>query len=410
MSSSQESESRAVAGPLTGLRVLDFSTLIAGPYCTRLLADLGADVVKIESPSGDFLRSTTPLRDGHSAYFGMMNAGKRCITLDLRVPEGLSVARDLMGWADVVVENFRPGVMKRFGLDYDTVSVDHPQLVYCSISGYGQTGPWINRPATAQAVHAISGYDLANLRYQLDEVPPPSTGVFAADGLSGALAFGAVLTALRGRDTDGVGRHIDLALLDSMLSMMPYEVQEAQFPQGYDRKGYPPARTSDGWVMVAATNQRNFEALTRAIGSEELAEDERFRATEARWLHTRELHKLVEQWTSTRTSAECEATFLEAGVPAARYRTIAEQFDTEQLRQRGTFVPAVDAAGEFQVVAPAFQLRVPGEASPRPVATAERPLRVSSFGADTKAVLTELLGAEVAEAAITSGAAVTDAP
>lgn len=391
---------------LAGLRVLDFSAVMAGPYGTRLLSDLGADVVKVEPPAGEHIRSTAPLRDGHSAYFGMLNAGKRCVALDLRQPAGCRAAREMIGWADVVVESYRPGVMRRFGLDYDRVSAEHPRLVYCSVSGYGQTGPWIGRPATAQAVQATSGYDLANLSYQLAESAPASTGLFVADALSGALAFGAILAALRGRDLTGRGRHVDVALLDSVLTMMPYEVQSAQFPQGYERKGYPPARTTDGWVMVAAVNQRNFDGLAKVIGVPDLVTDERFATTQQRWLHTRELLDYVERWSTTRTAAECEAALLAAGVPAASYCTVADQFTCEQLQQRGTFVPVEDSAGRYQVVAPPFQVRESGAAIPQVVATEEEPLWVSPLGGDTRSVLTELLGAAAAAELIESGAAV----
>jgi CoA:oxalate CoA-transferase len=147
----------------SGLRVLDFTTTIAGPHCTRLLADLGAEVIKIESPDGDMMRTRPPLRDGASSYFGLLNAGKKSVVLDLKDARAVEAARRLAGGVDILVENYRPGVMRRLGLDYARLGGANPRLIYCSISGYGQTGPSADLPAYAPVVHATSGFDLANL-------------------------------------------------------------------------------------------------------------------------------------------------------------------------------------------------------------------------------------------------------
>ena len=151
---------------LGGLRVLDFTTTIAGPHCGRMLADLGAEVIKIEAPEGDMMRTRPPLRDGASTSFGQLNAGKKSVVLDLKSPRGVEAARRLVATADVVVENFRPGVMRRFGLDYPAMKEIKPDLVYCAISGYGQTGPSAELPAYAPVIHASSGYDLAQIAHQ----------------------------------------------------------------------------------------------------------------------------------------------------------------------------------------------------------------------------------------------------
>ena len=155
-----------------GLRVLDFTTTIAGPHCTRLLADLGADVVKIEAPEGDVMRSRPPLRNGASSYFGQLNAGKRSVVLDLKEKRAVAAVRRLASEVDILVENYRPGVMRRLGLDFAALGKSHPRLVYCSISGYGQTGPSSDLPAYAPVIHATSGYDLAHLAYQKDRSTP----------------------------------------------------------------------------------------------------------------------------------------------------------------------------------------------------------------------------------------------
>lgn len=387
---------------LAGIKIADFTTVMAGPYCTRLLADLGADVIKIESPAGDTVRTAVPLRDGESSYFGMLNAGKRDIVLDLKVPQGRDAAAEIVAWADVVVENFRPGVMQKFGLDYDTVAANDPRVVFCSISGYGQGGPWIDRPATAQAVHAASGFDLAMLAFQRDTSTPPTTGLFVADALTGALAFGSVLAALRSRDATGTGGHIDLAMLDAVLSMMVYEVQTAQFPPGYQRKGYPPARTTDGHVMIATTSERHLAALLGVIGRPGLIEDPRFSTTQSRWQHTAELHEFVEEWTGTRTAAECERAMSAAGVPASRYLTVGEQLNGEQLRARGSIVPVVDGAGAFSAIDVPFRFRkagTPEPADPPPALTAP------GKGEHTREILEDLLGVAGADDVIRAGGA-----
>lgn len=387
---------------LDGLRVADFTAVMAGPYCTRLMADLGATVVKVEPPGGEHTRTLVPMRDGASAYFGFLNAGKKSVGLDLRSRDGVRAANKLIDWADVVVENYRPGVMAKFGLDYETVAARRPDIVFCSISGFGQHGPWADRPATAQTAHASSGYDLALLAHQPGNDAPLTTGVYPADALAGALSFGGILAALRARDATGTGRYLDMALLDSVLSLMPGEVTRAQFPVGALARGYPPSRTSDGYVMIAGVNQRNFEGIMNTIGRPDLIDDPRFRTNPLRWQNTRELEQIIESWTLTRTSDECEQAMLAAGVPAARYWSVAEQFDNEQATQRGTFITAEDSAGRYQVV-DALHFRQPGNGPANPE---EKPiLRVPAAGEHTREILEELLGVDQADRIIAQGSA-----
>ncbi|HTT78577.1 MAG TPA: CoA transferase, partial [Stellaceae bacterium] len=181
---------------LERLRVVDFTTTIAGPHCTRLLADLGAEVIKIESPEGDMMRSRPPMRDGASTSFGQLNAGKESAVIDLKRPAGLAAAKRLVATADVLVENFRPGVMQRFGLDHAVCRGLKPDLIYCAISGYGQTGPSADLPAYAPVIHAASGYDLAHMAHQQVDRRPDYCGIYIADVLSGTYAFGAIMAAL----------------------------------------------------------------------------------------------------------------------------------------------------------------------------------------------------------------------
>ena len=172
-----------------GLKVLDFTTTIAGPHCTRLMADLGADVIKIESSEGDMMRTRPPLRKGASTSFGQLNVGKKSVVLDLKSKASIAAAARLAAEADVLVENYRPGVMKRFGLDYATLAARHPRLVYCSISGFGQTGPSADLAAYAPVIHATSGYDLAHLSHQRGRTQPDNCGIYIADVLTGTYAF-----------------------------------------------------------------------------------------------------------------------------------------------------------------------------------------------------------------------------
>src|SRR3978361_1258264 len=215
---------------LNGLRVVDFTTTIAGPYCTRLIADLGAEVIKIETAEGDLMRSRPPLRDGASTSYGQLNAGKQSIVLDLKRVEAQEVVRRLLATSDFLVENFRPGVMARFNLDYETVTKHHPKLIYCSISGYGQTGPSSGLAAYAPAIHAASGFDMAHLAYQPGRERPDNCGIYIADIVSGTYAFGAIMAALAQRHLTGLGQHIGVSILETILTLMVGEVQTPQFP------------------------------------------------------------------------------------------------------------------------------------------------------------------------------------
>ncbi|GAA5153626.1 CoA transferase [Pseudonocardia eucalypti] len=376
------------SGVLDGVRVLDFTTTMAGPMCTRLLADLGAEVIKVESPDGDHLRVRPPLREGpngpHSTYFGQLNRGKRSIVLDLKNPVGRDLAVRLAGLADVVVENFRPGVMRRLGLDYPALSEANAGLVYCAISGYGQTGPSAQRPAYAPAIHADSGFDLTHLGYQDGADRPAATGLFIADVFGAVYAFGAIQAALLHRHRTGRGQAIDLSLLETMLALQVFEVQHAQFPGRRRRPLYRPLRTTDGFVMAAPVNQRNYQRLVEALGHPEWGDDPRFTTPAEREHHWDELMSLVEAWTSARTAADCERTLLAAGVACARYREVPEVLADPQLAHREALATARDGAGPFLMPNPPFRL------SAAPVAGSDWVPGLGEHGPD---VLTELLDA-----------------
>ncbi|WP_426442568.1 CaiB/BaiF CoA transferase family protein [Bradyrhizobium genosp. P] len=368
--------------PLSGIRVLDFTSMIAGPYCSRLLADSGAEVLKLEGLSGDHMRAGKPLRDGHSTYFGHLNCGKRSLAVDLKSAEGRSIAVDLAAQSDVVLENYRPSVMKRLGLDYASLASTHPDLIYCAISGFGQTGPRSGQPAYAPIVHAASGFDHAHFGYQDGVDRPAKTGIFVADVLAAVYAFSAIQTALVGRLRYGSGQFIDVALMDSMINLLVYECQEAQFPSATRRHLYVPLRAKDGFVIVAPVNPRNFEQMADATGNPAWKSDPRFKTGEARSAHWSELMDEVEAWTRVRSARECENTLMAAGVPCSRYLTVADAIADPQVTSRGTMATVEDGAGTFLVPNPPFKF---SDGS----VTAQR--RVPTLGEDTRAVLQDIL-------------------
>src|SRR3984893_8107920 len=293
---------------LDGLRVLDFTTTIAGPHCGRMLADLGAEVIKIEAPEGDMMRTRPPLRNGASTSFGQLNAGKKSVALDLKSPDSVEAAKRLVATADVLVENFRPGVMRRFGLDYDKLRPIKPELIYCSISGYGQTGPSSDLPAYAPVIHAASGYDLAHLAYQDEARRPDYCGIYIADVLTGTYAFGAIAAALYQRRSSGAGQMIDVSMLESMLSLTLSEIQAAQFavrPPG--RSIFGPIAARDGFVNLSIASERTFQALAAACGQPGWISDPRFAKYQDRRDHWGELIDEVETWSRPRTMAEVQA-------------------------------------------------------------------------------------------------------
>jgi CoA:oxalate CoA-transferase len=347
---------RVMAGALDGVRVLDFTSVMAGPFATRMLADLGAEVIKVESLEGDQVRARPPKRDGHSAYFGNLNAGKQSIACNLKSPKIIDLIKQLVATCDVLVENFRPGVMARFGLDFAALAAINPRLIYCSISGYGQTGPKALHPAYAPVIHAASGFDMVNLRYQDGADRPATSGIFIADVLGGTHAFGAIQAALYQRERTGQGQHIDLSMLEAMVGMLVFETQEAQFPGDARRPLYTPLKTNDGFIMVAPTSPRNFEQLTDAVGHPEWRDDPRFLTNADRNANWTTLLAMTEQWTLERSAAEVEAILSRHGVPCARYREIGELLDDPQLAARGAFAQVHDGAGTFKVPNPPFRM------------------------------------------------------
>ena len=342
---------------LEGLRVLDFTTTIAGPHCTRLLADLGAEVIKIEAPEGDMMRTRPPLRNGASTSFGQLNAGKKSIALDLKSPAAVAAVRRLVATADAVVENFRPGVMRRFGLDYPALQPIRPELIYCAISGYGQTGPSAELPAYAPVIHAASGYDLAHMAYQGEARRPDYCGIYIADVLTGTYAFGAIMTALYQREATGEGQMIDVSMLEAMLSLTLSEIQNAQFavaPPG--RPIFGPIATADGWINLSIASERTFRSLAAASDHPQWLSDPRFAEYNNRRANWGELIEELERWSTERTTSEVQAIFDRHGVPSSPYRTVKEAMADPQIAHRRAFAEVRDAGGAFRVLNPPFRM------------------------------------------------------
>src|SRR3984893_16538137 len=327
-----EGDEGNATGSFHGLRVLDFSTTIAGPHCTRMLADMGAEVIKIEQAEGETMRNRPPVRDGFSSLFGQLNAGKKSLVLNLKSPNAIEAIRRLVPAADIIVENFRPGVMRRLKLDYASLHELNAKLIYCSISGYGQTGPSAELPAYAPVIHAASGYDMAHLSYQPGRTRPDYCGIYHADVVTGTYAFGAIAAALYQRHGSQSGQHIDVSMLESMLSLTLNEVQWSQFDVSLpSRPMFGPVETADGYVMLAIASEKTFQSLVRVIGHPEWVADPRFARYADRRDNWADLMNGVEAWSRTVTTQRCLVALNGEGVPSSAYRTVAEALNEPQI-------------------------------------------------------------------------------
>jgi CoA:oxalate CoA-transferase len=324
-----------------GLRVLDLSRVLAGPYCTGLLADLGADVVKVEPPTGDDARHLGPFRDGESVYFAQLNRGKRSIVLDLKQPDDHATLLRLAARADVFVENFRPGVTQRLGIDHAALSAVNPRLVYASISGFGQTGPLREYPAYDLIVQAMSGLMAGT---GTPDGPPTRVGESVGDLMAGLFASWAINAALFDRERTGRGRHIDVAMLDSLVSLqvtaMSLLTATGELPGRIGNRHpvstpFDTYRTADGLVAVAVAGDTVFARFARLVGRPELPTDPRFCDDTARTRHLADIRKITEHWSAERSTREAVELAREAGVPAAPIRDLAEAVNSDQIRGRG---------------------------------------------------------------------------
>jgi crotonobetainyl-CoA:carnitine CoA-transferase CaiB-like acyl-CoA transferase len=384
-----------------GLRVLDFSTTIAGPHCSRMLADMGAEVIKIETAEGETMRTRPTVRNGCSTAFGQLNVGKKSLVLDLKSPQAIEVIRRLVASADILVENFRPGVMRRLKLDYGSLQKLNPKLIYCSISGYGQTGPSAELPAYAPVIHAASGYEMAHLAYQPGRSRPDYCGIYHADVLTGVYAFGAISAALYQRHGSQKGQHIDVSMLESMLSLTLNELQWSQFEvKQTARPLFGPIETANGYVMVAIASEKTFQSLMKVIGHPEWVADPRFAEYSDRRDNWADLMNGVEAWSRTLTTGKCLTELNEHGVPSSAYRTVAEALGDPQIAHRGALSEVSDGGGTFRV------LNLPFRMSGATVSAAKR---MSTLGEHTVAFLKET-GLSEDEIAAFSGKALLTEP
>lgn len=337
--------------PLDGIRVLDLTHALAGPFCTQQLQLLGADVIKVEQPgTGDDFRE-------RPAVFAAINAGKRSIVLDLKAPDGLSVLHRLVQRADVLVENYRPGVTETLHVDWQTLRGINSHLIYCSITGYGQRGPLRDYPAIEWAVQAMSGM---SAEYIADDVDGAYLGVGVLDPFSGYIAFSAILAALLQRQRTGTGQHIDTAMLDAaMLLMAPRVAGQLMHDGQGSAMGRRPTmvrfRASDRRLFVAALHRKWFERLCQMIGAPELLEDPRFANHHAQAEHADALIGAIEAQLSTRPAEEWEAEFVRAGLPASVVRTLDEMLTHPHLRERGSLHEVALPDGTATVVGAGFR-------------------------------------------------------
>ncbi len=328
---------------LSDIRVLDFSHVLAGPIATHFLCMQGADVIKVESGKGDTMRNYggETFADGMGPSFVAVNTGKRSIVLDLKDPAQLEVAHQLVAWADVVVENFRPGVMDRLGLGYLACKAIKPEIVFCSISGFGQTGPLRENPAIDQIIQSMSG--LMELSGEPGSAPM-RVGFPIVDTFTGLLASFAITSALLQRRASGTGQHIDVAMLDASLVMMmsvagPYLVAGVE-PKKTGNLGYSKSPTADtfptrdGHLTIGAVRQDQFENLCRAIERSDLLRDARFADRKARHQNGAALREEVIRALATRPAREWEQRLNAAGVAAGAVRTLPEALQLQQLASR----------------------------------------------------------------------------
>jgi crotonobetainyl-CoA:carnitine CoA-transferase CaiB-like acyl-CoA transferase len=353
-----------VAGPLSHIKVLDLSRVLAGPWASQNLADLGAEVIKLERPKiGDDSRAFGPpwVKDAQgqdtkdSAYYTSANRGKKSVTLNIAAPEGQAIARELAKKSDVLIENYKFGDLARYGLGYDELKALNPRLVYCSVTGFGQTGPYRERPGYDFMIQGMGG--MMSVTGEPDGAPgggPQRAGVPIADIITGMYASIAICAALASRERTGRGQHLDLALLDSQIALLAYQ------NTNYFATGTPPARignlhpnivpyqpfhTKDGDVILACGNDNLFRKFCEAAGCPQLASDARFASNGRRVENRAELTRLLQEVFSTRSTSEWVDLLDGAGVPNGPINNIAQVFAEPQVKVRGVRIELTNASG-----------------------------------------------------------------
>ena len=381
--------------PLDGIRVLDFTRVLAGPHAARMLCDLGAEVIKIEPPEGDLTRFGQPRLNSLATYFIQQNVGKLNMSLNLADARGVDIARKLVAISDVVIENFRPGVMQRLGLGYDTLAAQNERLIYASISGYGATGPWVDRRAYAPVVNAEVGLtkhqgDVRGGAYAND---PFSHG----DVYTGMEAAAGILAALVQRGRTGRGQYLDISMAETLLYVNEHahdQLWEGEVPADWIRSfqpaDYPVLTTRDGSIVVVSghpASKTNFGWFCAAMERNDLLNDERFVDVPARLAHLADFHAILRAWAATITDAETiETIFAEHNLATGRLRSVADVARTDWAKQRGVITEVSDRGGGT--------IRIPQ--SPWKFSDADVRIRgIPKYrGEDNTAVLRDLLGVD----------------
>lgn len=327
--------------PLDGVKVLDLARVLAGPLCSAMLRDLGATVTKIEIPDrGDDSRAFTPHINGESSYFMLVNRGKKSVTVDLKSDDGRKLLLDLIRQSDILVENFRPGVTKRLGIDFETVRSLNPRLIYVSISGFGQDSPIAERAAYDHVVQAMGG--IMTVTGWPDGVPT-RVGDAIGDVVSGIYGSWGALAALLQRERTGRGQHIDVAMLDSIISLQMVSLSQilgGKEPPGRLGNSHPISapmdsyQAADGFVVIAVANDALFTRLAQALGNADLAQDPRFVTDPDRMKHQDDLRLAIESWTCGRTVEEVVDLLEKAGVPAAPIYDLAQAIASPHAQHR----------------------------------------------------------------------------
>ena len=392
------------------IRVLDLSRVLAGPWCSQNLADLGADVIKIERPGGgDDTRAWGPpyAKDAggndtsEAAYYLAANRGKRSVTVDIATSEGQAIVRELARDADVVLENYKVGQLKRYGLDYDSLKEVNPDLVYCSVTGFGQDGPYAHRAGYDFLIQGMGG--LMSVTGERDDLPgggPQKAGVAITDLMTGMYATVAVLAALMHRDRTGDGQHIDMALLDTQVAML------ANMGSNYLNSGKPPKRwgnahanivpyqtfaCADGHIIVATGNDGQYQKFVEAGNRPDLGADPRFATNPLRVQHRDVLVPMLAEMVKARTRDEWISQLEAVGVPCGPINDLADVFDNPQVKARGVAIEMDHpAAGKVKLV------RSPMKMSVTPALASLAP---PMLGQHTDEVLRDLLGRDDAEIA-----------
>jgi formyl-CoA transferase len=368
-------------GALAGLKVLDLSRVLAGPWCTQILADLGADVVKIERPGvGDDTRTWGPpfLKDAEgkdtnqATYFTACNRNKRSVTIDMATPDGQALLKQMAAQSDILVENFKTGGLRQYGLDYESLRALNPRLIYCSVTGFGHDGPHASRAGYDLMIQATSG--MMSITGRPDDAPgggPLRVGVALTDLFTGVYASTAILAALEVRHRTGEGQHIDMALLDVGMAILANQASAflntgvAPQRQGNSHPSLAPYqdfRTKDGAMLLAIGNNGQFARFCEAAGHSEWASDPRFATNTLRVRHREVLIPQMEVVTRTRTTAEWIALLEDKAVPCGPINDIAQAFDDDQVKARGLAVSLPRDAGDGieQIVGVASPLRLKG--------------------------------------------------